>query len=386
MKEDLIEHIKSQLSNLEIDYHDGAWERFNEKRKQKRGAVVWRASLSAAAVLIFCLGFVTYQLLNEKTQQPHGRKLAAITEPRRPDTEEQLKTSVPENALNVTQSVNDKNEKVTTPIAKVIRPLLLPLNTDSGVTAPVAVDVTPVPVPQFNSVTQSHVKKMNTEDFLVQETISKYPVPEKISGGRKWSFAFSVGQAIDTRSKTDLSAGMHISYLLNDRLSLVSGIFFNQLGGARKNEVPDMKGRTDKFMTGTQASLAGVDVPLEFQYKATKQLYARIGVSAYAIVSQQQTLDYLERRTDVNTYVGPDGSTRTESVTVSEVSTESVPTEKLKQRHSMVGLYNLSIGWKQKLNDQHSIAFEPYVKIPLAGYSDQKLNLVQGGLRLKVDF
>ena len=138
-------------------------------------------------------------------------------------------------------------------------------------------------------------------------------------------------------------------------------------------------------MSGAQASMSGIDIPLELQVKASKRIYARLGVSAYAIISQQQTLEYSEQKSKVNTYVEPDGTMRTETVTTIEVSAESVPEEKLKQ-NKLVGLYNFSVGYQQKITKRNTLSFEPYVKIPVSGYSEQKLNLVQGGLRLKVDF
>jgi hypothetical protein len=227
--------------------------------------------------------------------------------------------------------------------------------------------------------------KLSTEAFLANEDKHNLPDMPAAAPYKKWAFGVSLGQALDTRNKTNLNVGTQITYAFNSRLAISTGIFYNELGAAKKYQSDGATVRTGKFLNKAETNMRGIDIPIELQYKLSKKMYARVGVSAYSILSQQQTLQYNEQRDVVNTYVDAGGELRTETITVNEVSTESVPQEKLKQ-NKYVGLYNLSFGYQQKISGRHALSLEPYIKIPASGFSEQDLNLVQGGLRVKVDF
>ena len=79
---------------------------------------------------------------------------------------------------------------------------------------------------------------MSFEALLASHANQQKPSAD-LSNTRKWSFSVSVGQAMDTRSKSDLSLGGHISYALSSRLSIASGISYSELGGAKNNPLPE---------------------------------------------------------------------------------------------------------------------------------------------------
>lgn len=382
MNQELIEHMKSQLNELELDYRDGAWERFLEKKNRHRKLLFWRRATAAAAVLFFMLLLIPGRLNRQGTKQ-------IVLHPPGTVADRQHTATI----IAVTPTVNSRHSysgKAKSPMAgrkpiSIFTALTIagPQTEDPEVRAGDISGQQEIPV-QAIEAKPKEKKKPSFEELLAAESAQNQPLPKR-SDNRKWTFALSIGQALDTRSKTDLSLGTHIAYALSDRLSLSSGLLYNQLGGAKTIPLPEPSVRNGKMLNGSQANLAGIDIPLDLQIKAGKQLYARVGVSAYAVLSQRQTLNYSENKMVVTSYVDPSGTTHTETVTTTEVSTESVPEEKLKQ-HNLIGLYNLSVGYQQKITRQHTLSFEPYLKIPINGYSEQKLNLVQGGLRIKVDF
>jgi hypothetical protein len=201
----------------------------------------------------------------------------------------------------------------------------------------------------------------------------------------KWRFSLAFGQALDSRSKTDFHIGTYVNYRIDSRLSISSGITYSQFGGGKTFPLPEPSARSGKMMSSARAELTGIDIPLELQIKAGNKMYARMGLSASTMITQQQTLNFSEQKVQVNTYVDPNGITRSETVTINEVTTEAVPEEKLKQNR-LAGFYNICVGYQRRIAKNNTVGLEPFVKIPIGSYSEQRLNLVQGGLRVKLDF
>lgn len=386
MKQELIDHIKSELDDLELDYRDGAWEYFRDKSAKKTRLIFWRKVMSAAAILVIMLLFVPdrFAINEEKQLADHITVLSQKDKPLSHDiiTEN---IAVKHKHMSLTHSpAHIQNETrliaaITNEIpAESMRPAM-----DTAIQK--ATDTLQVKTEYWAKAMPAGRKRMTIEELLAKDAVPDTEQKLVSTAGSRWGLGISVGQALDRRSKANLSFGTHIAYAINSKISVSSGVFYNELGGIRKNDLPDMKSRTDKVMTGSQASLSGVDIPLEIQIKTNKQFYARVGISAYAITSQRQTFNFSEQKVAVTTYLDDNGKERSETVITSEHTTETVPDEKLKQ-NKFVGLYNLSIGFEQKINKRNTIAFEPYVKVPVSGYSEQRLNLIQGGLRVKIDF
>jgi hypothetical protein len=52
MQVELIDHIKNELKELEVEYRPGAWEDFQKHTKVQKTKVVWMKILAKAAVLL----------------------------------------------------------------------------------------------------------------------------------------------------------------------------------------------------------------------------------------------------------------------------------------------------------------------------------------------
>ena len=109
MKQELIEHIKSQLDDLELDYREGAWEQFRERRDRNRSVIFWRKVMSAAAMLILMLLFIPLQLIKRSQHPKAHQRLASVPaiRPANPAVGSTLE------ANNVTQLLAQKSASVT---------------------------------------------------------------------------------------------------------------------------------------------------------------------------------------------------------------------------------------------------------------------------------
>ncbi|RYG08670.1 MAG: hypothetical protein EOO07_25210 [Chitinophagaceae bacterium] len=191
--------------------------------------------------------------------------------------------------------------------------------------------------------------------------------------------------------------GVSVDYSLSDKFSLNSGIAYNQMT-AGKNNVSTFDGamnsptnsaiiarQSTRSLTGVQEQVAGIDIPLELKYHLSKNLYANVGVSAFAVISQKQNNTYLENRVEQRISDSPNGYQQLSSVLVTDKITEQAEPTAVDD-YSYLGFYNFSFGYKKKISKNNSFAVEPFVKLPMREVNTQNLRLIGTGVKLKFDF
>ncbi len=380
MKQELIEHIKSQLNDFDFDYQEGAWERFQAGNKKKRKIVLWRKIIGAAAMLTIVLLLLPWQNFSHKNNGPiYQRRTRPVA----------ICSSGPVTNDDATTKGAEVRRKITRPTRRAIQAALLPASVPKNMSLSSAADssafATDVSaasgLPAVLPLKKSDRQKRSIEELLAAD----HQAPSGLPAQPRWRFSLALGQALDSRSKTDFHIGTYVNYRVDRRFSISSGITYSQFGADKSFPLPEPSARSGKMMSSARAELTGIDIPLELQVKASNKIYARMGFSASAIIRQRQTLNFSEQKVKVTTYVDPSGVTRSETVTISEVTTEAVAGDKLKQNR-LAGFYNICVGYQQKIIKNYTIGLEPFVKIPIGVYSEQRLNLVQGGLRVKMDF
>jgi hypothetical protein len=383
MKEELIDHIKNQLADFDQGYTEGAWESFRDKNERRKKLALWVRIAGAAAILLIAIILLPSKLSKDQnliykeiitSKKSEGRHiLSTVIAPLK-----QQNLRHQHVAYHVGQTYDNIPVKTHNPIA-IINPVLV---SDTGTNA---VNDNIARVPNNKTKAPQTDKPKTMDDLFASENNKPTHLTQGNPNSPKWGFGFSVGQAMDNRSKNNLYVGTHISYQINSRLALASGVAFNQLGGYKSVKLSESSVRSGKFLSGAVAGLYGIEVPLELQYKTGSKVYARAGVSAFTVISQKQTLAYTEQTVSVSNYIDENGNEKSETITTKAVSTEAVPQAKL-QQHTFIALYNFAVGYQFKITNRNALALEPYVKLPATGFSEQKLNLVQGGMRIKFDF
>ena len=383
MKEELIDHIKNQLADFDQGYTEGAWESFRDKNERRKKLALWVRIAGAAAILLVAIILLPSKLSRDQNLVYKEIVIGKKSEDRHilskviaPLKKQNLRRQ--QVVYQVGRAYNNIPVNTHNPIA-IINPV-------SSIDAGTIAENDNITGVSNNTTKAPETAKRKTMDDLFASDTNK---PTRLIPGNpdkaKWGFGFSVGQAMDNRSKTNLYVGTHVSYQINSRLALASGVAFNQLGGYKSVKLPEATVQSGKFLSGAMAGLYGIEVPLELQYKTGSKVYARAGVSAFTVISQKQTLAYTEQTVSVSNYIDNNGKEHSETITTKAVSTEAVPQAKL-QQHAFIALYNFAVGYQFKINNRNALALEPYVKLPATGFSEQKLNLAQGGMRIKFDF
>ncbi|MBD1362434.1 hypothetical protein IDJ77_01310 [Mucilaginibacter sp. ZT4R22] len=373
MQVELIDHIKDELQHFELDYQDGAWENFNNRQK-KPGSNVWFLLAKAAVfLLVFCLFLgglklggdkhrvVTFsrgkasQQRNTASYNTHEKHIMAI----------RLKPSV---VAPVAFVADEQPADTTDAIVVSISPQLASATTIKSVQ------------PAKKAAIAKTMQDLLQEDSGIRD-IAANRLPAK---GR-WSFGFAVGGALDSRQKGNINVGAEVNFKLSEKISLNTGVFYNQMGAKKANNGVIATAAEEKTLISAEANMSGTELPLQVSYHVNKKFYAKAGISAYAIGKQVQTLQFSEQKAIVTSFIDEQGAVQYENRMVKEVSTESVTPEKLKQ-NKFVALYNLSFGFVQPVAGNKSLSLEPYLKVPVQDFSEQKLNLSQAGVRVVFNF
>lgn len=424
--DELIAHIRESLTEHEEVYLPGAWERFEKKERRGRG-FLWFSSLSAAAAALI-IGFAlfytsnktpdkeTVKLTKTKDILPNKVKLpdtAVLSEVNKTGTvrniTENLKKTVAQNEAIAVQRSNN-NISNSPLIVKLKQP-------DSGPAIdskdlPVQVKTDPVPIvpdlkngavafAEANLVAETPAKTnrpRSFQEFLDAEVKTNPALAQTKTTAKKndkWEMGLVVAPSIGNGKKLNMGYGVSMAYALSDKVSISSGLSYSEMGASK-----DLSGSSErmsdspagplamvqetKSLQSVDASLVGLDIPIEVKYYFSKKFYTNVGLSAFAVLSQKQNNNYLQGTVEsglVN-YTNPSGFN---AVYSQKSVSEAVPSAEVKN-DKYLGFYNISFGYKQKISDKRSLAVEPFLKLPVKEFTKENLYLLGTGIRLKFDF
>lgn len=231
-------------------------------------------------------------------------------------------------------------------------------------------------------------------------------------GTRRWQSSLYVSPVFGDLG-VSMGYGYSLGYAINDKIKISSGIAHTKISGSRSfdpepqpaaaatmAESPKGALKTASFATNAltapqqttsiqqvEGTLSGIDIPLELNYNISKKFYVSGGVSGLIVINDRKTYTLLDSR-DVKVSVETNKGNIKEdkNVTFSNSSISSDPEVVPSESIPFLGFYNLSAGYKQKINSKNSVSLEPFVKIPVKNVTQQHLNYSGVGLRLKFDF
>jgi len=413
--EDLIAQIKQRLLDYEEPYAPGAWERFDEKKNKRRGLIFWIGGLSSAAAGLLLVGGLYFFNRENTVQQPVelATQHQKITDPLEPkesadatmkaDDTATLSASPEKFAAGPQTKIQTQN--TLAPITDAINPGQSTLRNGLEVQTPV-VPAGQVPVQGTIStgaaVTAVRPAEQNGkaafQDFLTKESATNQEtVLVSNTKSEKWEMGVLVAPSFGNTKKLNMGYGLSMAYAVSDKVSLSSGISYNELaasknmsassGGGSYSDAPvgpSIAGES-KSLSSVETHVVGIDIPLELKYHLSKRVYANIGVSAFAVLSQRQNNNYIESKLVQNSGLAYDNANSFTNTLVSERTTEKAPETEVSQ-DKYLGFYNFSFGYKQKISKSNSIAIEPFMKVPMKEVSKDNLRLIGTGVRLKFDF
>lgn len=399
---ELIAHIRESLSGHEEEYVPGSWENFNKIEGKKNVPVLWLWRLSSAAAVLLVVG-AGIMLFSKKTtdQLPVQNVQHKPMESPKPlaEIEKVKETEAPIviNSKEDVASLKSHADHYTVPVqgtsntVPVVADEIIARATASVYSAPVTDTKSDIAKTQTNPVLVES-KATSIQDFLNNETKkNQEDAVAKVSTNRnddKWEMGLVVSPSFGNTKKLNMGYGVSMGYALTDKISLNSGVSYSEMAASKNLPVPVNNSAIasgSKNLESIEAKVTGIDIPLEIKYRVSKNLYANVGVSAFAVINQKQSNSYVQEKVVERAVYSSVGSDQLKTFAVNERVVEQAPESEIKDGR-YIGFYNFSFGYKQKISKGKAVSIEPFMKVPMKEVSKENLRLIGTGVRLKLDF
>ncbi|WP_316830020.1 hypothetical protein [Pedobacter aquatilis] len=245
--------------------------------------------------------------------------------------------------------------------------------------------------------------KITFEQLLEQDSYNnKLAKNEKTKHATKWEPGVFVAPSMGNDNKVNMNYGFSLSYNVADKLSISSGITYaalsttsnpSALNASHNDAVASAPVTSTGFayssasrsLESINASVRGINIPLELKYNLSKKFYAGAGVSALAVLNNKQDNNYLVSSAQNTAVANSAGITEQRMLIVTDRVSEP-QSQAATASDKYIGFYNFSLGYKQKISKKNDFAIEPFLRLPMKTFSNDNLNLTNGGVRLKFDF
>lgn len=254
--------------------------------------------------------------------------------------------------------------------------------------------------------TPTVVQKQSLEEFLAQESKNGNARGMRNAGNQrglampddKWEMGVMVAPSFGSSKKLNMGYGVSMAYALSKKVSINSGISYNEMGASRnaassgggeQNSPNAFSGgfpSNSKQLQSVDASLQGIDIPLEISYRLSKSLYANVGISAFAVLNQKRKNIFLESQVQDSPIDPANASFAFKSNVLSTTVIEEKQSSDELKTDPYLGFYNFSLGYKQRISRGKSVSLEPFLKLPIKEFTQENLYLIGTGLRVKFDF
>ncbi|MFT3903951.1 MAG: hypothetical protein QM727_12310 [Niabella sp.] len=441
MKEDdFLNRVRQVLQDHQEPYEEGAWERFVQHglpAAPVRKIPWWRWAAAAAAVVIGTVLLINV-FSSKKTgdDNPATPGIVKTTPSDSPITGGEVSLSpietTPGGAVHaevndIPSGVNPKTVLGTypdLPIAFVPKP-----RTEEAVTPAVPGNGQDVQSGQPQQQPQNSQKPFyenrivdnNGADHKPQTPVMK---PDNGAIGRemaqhkpdkslkKWQSSVYVSPIFDEVG-VNMGYGVSVAYAVNNKISIRSGVAHTKLSATQNYDgnnrpsagtmaVASSSSRglmsaaaysspaTTTTVESAKGTVAGIDIPVELNYNFSKKLYGAAGVSTLIVLNDNRPEYTLAERKNERVALrnssGEIIEDATQMVNVTYTTTNRLPGVQQTSKDAVLGFYNLSLGYKQKVSKKNSVSIEPFVKIPIKNNTENNLNYTGSGIRLKFDF
>ncbi|WP_285010174.1 hypothetical protein [Pedobacter faecalis] len=410
-EDELIARIREGLIGHEEPYRPGAWEEFSTKKQPgRKPLILWLGAIGSAAAV----GLIVAKLFFFNQTQTPDSLIPAQEQPGLTKIEDTGIQKAPETTASETHI--SKREQI------IVYPAVTPGTETQGYAVAQDPEASPVQAiaknPAYNianvvpkleqsaservarpqeetTTTPVTARRNDIETFLALESARNQAQPKKdaSSAADKWEVGVMLAPSVGNAGKLNMGYGLSMAYALSDKVSLSSGLSYNEMAaskGTEDNRLMESPAKTaiaseSKSLESVDARVVGIDIPLEVKYRFSEKVYANVGVSAFAVINQRQNNTYIQERLVQNapTLAGEEDSFKT--VIVAEKAREEAPRSEVNQQNYL-GFYNFSFGFRQKIAGDKAISIEPFMKVPMKEISKENLRFMGTGLRLKFDF
>ncbi|MEX2573904.1 MAG: hypothetical protein WD317_06385 [Balneolaceae bacterium] len=431
-KRNLTDHIKEVLREHEEPYQLGSWEHFrdHEGRKEKYSAGKKAFGIAASVLLATGLLFFAWNYadspesgqlaLEEPVNSPGMTGIPKMDDPAPPEEEQALPDE--EEGTRFPAPLNERDEER---VAEDGSGREIP---DTGATD--MTDVTdsftpsPVPVKSFEgqrTATESLLAGFGPDQAEPDSITARLPripssgssvagplssgsgekVVQRLSTagrGRGKEIEFSVAYAPVMNvhnAQTDISigGGFYTDWSISDNLSLSSGVF---ISGNRLRYSDNPERRMGEMMSAgsrpldsaegevhMQVDLLGMELPMNLRYFITDNVFLSGGISSVIFLKEQFEYTYeYQQRIQVMSSEGT-GAPVTRTVTMTDSRTQSEPSL---NGMNWAAFYTISAGYHYDIANRHTVALEPFVKIPTGRLTTRDIRYTTGGVQMKIFF
>jgi cytoskeletal protein RodZ len=384
-EQEFFNQIEEVLHAHEGTYEAGAWEEFDASRKKNKRKFPFYLWTAVAAAILLVAGFFLFD--QNAVEQIH--KNPSVVKNENQEIYPQVDTpSAPRDNDAVVAST------AITSIKRSIMGLV------SGDTAITHINFSPVKAVE-TSIAQTTNPINNIKPSVVEKTI----IPNAVKPVREYAGAYdslinrnSANAAIEknaskftyslaispsvSNQKLNFGAGMELSYAITNRLSINSGLIYTALNAKSDGKSISTATASASAVQSPQASLSltGIELPLGIQYQTNSGYYASAGISAVGLINDKLEYSYLQDNTVEFTEVRAGIATQ-----VLKVVSERRIEESAAPLANYMGFFNFSAGKKQTFG-KTNLNIGPFVKIPFSSVSSERIKLLQGGVKLSIDF
>jgi hypothetical protein len=435
--------IEDTLHAYEDAYVPGSWEAFQQKRQRSRMGMFLR--LSSAAAVLLLLSYVALQFYvkspvpvqvvqNKKDiQQPQanpssspaqqivpqsklqtesiaqnkelvaGTKAAKTADPviatAKPKyNNETVNTPVvvkPDNAVIATAKPKYNDEKVNTPVIlkpdntiiatnqppvktnDALNPLQNPVKQDDAANKPLP-GLTPEKVIANNDTKKVAGSAKSEYDVLVNsKNNSKAITADKKASDKTVSYAVMVQPSVGNQ-KLNIGTGVEVSYKLTDKISINSGIGYSSLSAISSSANGPRLGQVQNV----NLQVSGFEVPIGVQYKTGGGFYVSAGVTGMSVMNNSLEYTYIGQSAVASVMTDKQGLAYNGLSAVTENKVE----ESKEKVSNYIGFYNLSVGKKLPLGKKNNLNIGPFLRVPFGAVSSEKIQLLQGGVKVGLGF
>ncbi len=434
-KDDFLDHIKQTLSHHDEGYDEGAWERFAAKHRpavRKRVVVpIWGwagAAAAAVAGLVFLIQFLNTPRHPSTLKEP---KIAVSVPAPQKDSKggnlapdqiipvgpEVSREYIAKNTGRVPQfpyqermAGQDQGELFVQPSAEVVpgvqpkadterKPANIQENRPFWENRIVTGNETPAPKQparegQAMAVAQQTATPSSGERHSRWHS-SVYVAPTYGDLGLKMGFGYSVLYAVSEKisvstgvAHSKMSALKHLTAPVPDGGSTLASSSPREpsnalIAAARTASVITPAPHLDSV----ENLASGIEIPLDLNFKINQHMYVSGGLSGFYVVRNTSKYTYINSQNVRIKVESSSGSLKEDKVmNISDYNITNTPLADTRKQPNLMGFYNLTLGYKQKVSPKNAVALEPFLKLPMKSVSDQRLNYTGMGVRVKLDF
>jgi hypothetical protein len=141
------------------------------------------------------------------------------------------------------------------------------------------------------------------------------------------------------------------------------------------------------YLDSVENLASGIEIPLDLNFKINQHMYVSGGLSGFYVVRNTSKYTYINSQNVRITVESSSGSLKEDKVmALNDYNITNTPLADTRKQPNLMGFYNLTLGYKQKVSPKNAVALEPFLKLPMKSVSDQRLNYTGMGVRVKLDF